>query len=156
MIGEGGNLIDLVMKLKRFNLPDAVDLINQNSYALREQYAELSDEAGWIMINRIQPLTNPALIQYLKSWKVSLGFCHKFLKEAYYTVHGKQYFAIVLNSLSFLPNIEFTLKNAIAVNLFLDNDPDGRTATYKINKKFKVVKDWAPVIYPDHKDFNEF
>jgi len=216
-IGEGGNLIDLVMKLKRVNLPDAVELISQNPYALREQYAELSDEPGRIMINRIQPLANPALIQYLQSRRVSLRFCHKFLKEAYYTVHGKQYFAIafennrggyelrnayfktgsspkfvttipgidservnvfegfmdflscctyynriptsktiVLNSLSFLPRIEFTLKNAIAINLFLDNDPAGRTATYKINKKFKVVKDWAPVIYPDHKDFNEF
>jgi len=153
-IGEGGNLIDLVMKLKMVNVPDALELISHNSYALGEQYAELSDEAGRI-INRIQPLTNPALIQYLQSRRVSLGFCRIFLKEDYYTVHGKQYFAI-LNSLSFLPRIESTLKHAIALNLFPDNYPTGRTATYKINKKFREVKDWAPVIYPDHKDFNEF
>jgi len=88
-IGEGGNLIDLVMKLKRVNVPDALDLISQNSYALREQYAELSDEPGRIMINRIQPLTNPGFIQHLQSRRVSLGFCHKFLKEAYCIVHGK-------------------------------------------------------------------
>jgi len=49
-----------------------------------------------------------------------------------------------------------SLKHAIALNLLLDNYPTGRTATYKINKKFREVKDWAPVIYPDHKDFNEF
>ena len=48
------------------------------------------------------------------------------------------------------------IKNAIALNLVLDNDPADRTATYKINNKFREVKDWAPVISPDHKDFNEF
>ena len=63
---------------------------------------------------------------------------------------------IILNSLSFLPRTEFLLAEAKQVNLYLDNDQAGRTATQKIIGQCNLVVDWAPVIYPDHKDFNEF
>ena len=63
---------------------------------------------------------------------------------------------IILNSLSFLPRIESLLHDSLKVNLFLDNDTAGRTATQKIVNTCGNVKDWAPLIYPDHKDFNEF
>jgi DNA primase len=215
--GEGGNLIDLVMKLHNVNLPDALELIGKNSYTVGEHKVGPSDESEHIKISRIYALTNTALIQYLNSRNVSLHIAQTFLKEAYYTVHEGRYFAlafgndkggyelrnayfktgsspkyfttipgvddskinvfegfmdflscctlynripksrtIVLNSLSFLPKIESKLKEAEEVNLFLDNDPAGRTATYKIIKKCGKGTDWAPVIYPDHKDFNEF
>jgi DNA primase len=42
------------------------------------------------------------------------------------------------------------------IRLYLDNDPAGRQATTGILKRFTQVKDMARVIYPDHKDFNEF
>ena len=216
--GEGGTLIDLVMKLHHANLPETLELIGQNSNSPRQYNNEgSSDESGHIKINRVQSLRNPALIQYLTSRKVSLPFGQRFLKEAYYSVHDKRYFAlafkndkggyelrssffktgsspkyfttitgtdnskinvfegfmdflsccthynkiprfrtIVLNSLSFLPRIETELQQANEVNLFLDNDPAGMSASQKIVSKCDQAKDWAPVIYPDHKDFNEF
>jgi DNA primase len=55
-----------------------------------------------------------------------------------------------------LPRIETELQQANEVNLFLDNDPAGMAASQKIVSKCDQAKDWAPVIYPDHKDFNEF
>jgi hypothetical protein len=63
---------------------------------------------------------------------------------------------VILNSLSFLPRIESMLHDSTKINLFLDNDQAGRTATQRIMDTCGNVKDWAPVIYPDHKDFNEF
>ena len=215
--GEGGNLIDLVMKLSHVNIPDALALIGKDFYEVGEHYPMLSDDSGRIKINYIQSLRNPALLQYLESRKVSLHFAQRFLKEAYYSVHGKRYFAlafendkggyelrnalfktgsspkycttiqgvdhsrinvfegfmdflscctyykriprsrtIILNSLSFLPKIEPVLSDVTEVNLFLDNDQSGRAATQTIFNKHNKVTDWAPVIYPDHKDFNEF
>ena len=63
---------------------------------------------------------------------------------------------IILNSLSFLPRIEAMLHDSVKVNLFLDNDPAGRNCTQRLYDSCGNIKDWAPVIYPDHKDFNEF
>jgi hypothetical protein len=63
---------------------------------------------------------------------------------------------VILNSLSFLPRIESLLHDSTKINLFLDNDQAGRTATQRIMDTCGNVKDWAPIIYPDHKDFNEF
>jgi len=215
--GEGGNLIDLIMKLNNLNVPQALAQISSTSYDVGEHIAIPLDDSARIRINRIQSLRNPALIQYLKSRKVSLPFSRTFLQEAYYTVHGKQYFAlsfandrgghelrnaffktgsspkhfttiqgtdntginvfegfmdflsccthynrtprfrtIVLNSLSFLPRIESEFSNTKTINLFLDNDQAGRTATQKIITTYNQVTDWGPLVYPNHKDFNDF
>ncbi len=216
--GEGGNLIDLVMKLHHASFRESLDIIGGNScFPVHYTQACPTDESGKIKIDRIQTLNNPALIQYLNSRKISRPFAYKFLKEAFYKVHGRKYFAlafkndkdgyelrnaffktgsspkyfttipgtdnskinifegfmdflscctrynkiprfrtIVLNSLSFLPRIENELQQANEVNLFLDNDPAGMAASQMIVNKYDQVKDWAPVIYPGHKDFNEF
>jgi len=63
---------------------------------------------------------------------------------------------IILNSLSFLPRIEAELAKAETVNLFLDNDPAGRTATQKFIESHSLARDRSSELYPDHKDFNEF
>lgn len=215
--GEGGNLIDLVVKLSNYTVPEALAHIGSNSYSAGEQRCEPFDESGHIRIDRIQSLANPSLIQYLRTRRVSIAFARRFLKEAYYTVHGKQYFAlafandkggyelrnayfktgsspkyfttipgkdnstlnvfegfmdflscctyygkipsfrtIILNSLSFLPKIEPELVSVYEINLCLDNDQAGRTATNNLIAQYDHVRDWAPVIYPDHKDFNDF
>ena len=162
---------------------------------------------------------NGKLIEYLISRKVSIPFAKQYLKEAYYTVHDKKYFAlafennlggfelrnatfktgsspkyfttipgadgsrinvfegfmdylsccthfkkkpryttIILNSLSFLPLTLNRLNESgiQAVNLYLDNDLAGKTASKRIIDTCKKVNDLAPLIYPGHKDFNEF
>jgi hypothetical protein len=216
--GEGGNLIDLVMKLHHTSFRETIDLIGGNSFSPVNYIQSCpTDESGKIKIDRIQPLNNPVLIQYLKSRAIALPFAQLFLKEAFYTVHDRKYFAlafkndkdgyelrnaffktgsspkyfttipgadnsilnvfegfmdflscctyfnkipryqtIVLNSLSFLPRIDSELEQAREVNLFLDNDPAGIAATQKIVNSDMQVKDWAPVLYPTHKDFNDF
>jgi DNA primase len=63
---------------------------------------------------------------------------------------------IVLNSLSFLPKIENEIISSTAVNLFLDNDLAGMKASDKVKSMHGRVKDWAPILYPDYKDFNDF
>jgi len=217
--GEGGNLIDLVMKLHNANLTETLELIGKNSFST-EHYNNVidpADQSGHIKIERIRGLSNPALIQYIKSRNVSQAFARRFLKEAFYIVHDKRYFAlafkndkdgyelrcacfktgsspkyfttipgadnskinvfegfmdflsccshynkvprfrtIVLNSLSFLSRIESVLEDAKEINLFLDNDMAGMAASQQIINRYNQVKDWAPIIYPDHKDFNEF
>jgi DNA primase len=220
--GEGGDLITFVMKLNNVKYREALEIIGNDSYQSFPNLPEnknvaASDESGRIKINRLQALSNPALISYIQSRHVSLTFARIYLKEAYYEVHDRTYFAlafendkggyelrneffktgsspkfittihgvnnsktnvfegfmdflscctyynriprsrtIILNSLSFLNRIETLLADAKQVNLYLDNDPAGRMATEKIKGQGNLVIDWAPVIYPNHKDFNDF
>ena len=215
--GEGGNIIDLVKRIKRVNAKEALGLIGNNSISVNRQIIKGAGEEGQIKINRIQEIENPALVQYLRFRKVSFSFARNYLKEAYYTVHDRRYYAlafkndkggyelrnakfksgtspkfittivgtdssmlnvfegfmdflsccsfynrlpkaetIILNSLSFLPKSECQLKQAKNINLFLDNDQAGRAAVRKVISVGGNVKDWSQILYPDHKDFNEF
>jgi len=219
--GEHGDIIDLITKLYTVDVKEALQRIGSRSFnsSLPNTYdnEETMDDRGKISIERIQEVTHPALINYIVKRKVSLLYARMFLKEAYYLLYGRRYFAlafqndlggyelrnerykigntpkcfttikgknhstinvfegfmdflscctysctipesttIILNSLSFLPRTEFLLAEAKQVNLYLDNDQAGRTATQKIIGQCNLVVDWAPVIYPDHKDFNEF
>ncbi len=62
---------------------------------------------------------------------------------------------IILNSLAYLPNILATLSIIQRLHIYLDNDPAGRKGTEIILERFANVTDFAPLLYPDHKDFNE-
>ncbi len=62
---------------------------------------------------------------------------------------------IVLNSLAFLPKVLEKLQPDQRINCILDNDPAGKKATEGILARFKIVTDYAPLLYPGHKDFNE-
>ena len=42
------------------------------------------------------------------------------------------------------------------INLFLDNDLPGIESSEKITNCFQNVVNYSMLIYPDHKDFNEF
>ena len=63
---------------------------------------------------------------------------------------------IVLNSVSNLETIINTLEQYQQINLFLDNDNAGNQAAETIKHTHPKVKDYSKIIYPDHKDFNEF
>jgi DNA primase len=220
-IGEGGNLIGLVMKLNSVNVSEALELIN-SAASLGYKPFEFkmpvnAEEKSKIVIVQIIEISHPALLVYLTNRKVSIRIARHFLKEVHYILYGKKFFAlafkndlggyelrnsgfkggnspkwfttipgtdtsklmvfegfmdflswctfynkipagetVILNSLSFLPRIKTLLLNAREVNLFLDNDPAGSAAAQKIRLWCVKVKDWAPIIYPDHKDFNDF
>ena len=83
--GEGGNLIDLVIKLNNYSVPEALAHIGGSIYRAGEHCFEPLDDSCRIKIDRIQELSNPALIQYLRSRKILMPFGRRFLKEAYYT-----------------------------------------------------------------------
>jgi DNA primase len=63
---------------------------------------------------------------------------------------------IVLNSLSFLPEILPTLADYKTVNLFLDNDTAGRTAAATVKQTHRHTVNYSEKLYPTHKDFNSF
>lgn len=215
--GEGGNLFSLVKKMCNCTSSEVGEHLNVSIPSVTTRQMKPRDESGKILIKTLEPLGHQALFGYLKTRRITMSFAKLFLKEAKYTVHGKEYFAlafrndlggyelrnaffktgsspkyfttitgddpsqlnifegfmdflsscsyygrlprfrtIVLNSLSFLPKIESEIISSTVVNLFLDNDLAGMKASDKVKFMHGRVKDWAPVLYPDHKDFNDF
>ena len=215
--GEGGNLFNLVMKLRNCTSSEVTGYITGGISSVVIRNFESKDKSGRIIIKNLEPLGSHALLSYLKTRHITLAFAKMFLREAKYTVHGREYFAlafkndlggyelrnaifktgsspksfttisgddpsqlnifegfmdflsccsyygrvprfttIVLNSLSFLPKIENIIASVKTINLYLDNDKAGWIATDKVKANHDRVNDWAPILYPDHKDFNDF
>ena len=63
---------------------------------------------------------------------------------------------IILNSLVNLPHVIPLLNNYQKINLFLDNDESGQKAAEEISKLHPCTVNQAAIIYPGHKDFNDF
>lgn len=63
---------------------------------------------------------------------------------------------IILNSVVHIRKIYNLLLNYMNINLYFDNDPAGREAVKKILGVQPYAINQAEIIYPDHKDFNEF
>ncbi len=96
--GEGGNIIDLVMRLH--NIPDIsgvlAHLSGKTIISLPTEsfsFQQREDSPGFEDIN-VRPLSNPVLIQYLKERKINITLAQQLCKEIQYKVKGKPYFAI--------------------------------------------------------------
>ena len=62
---------------------------------------------------------------------------------------------LILNSLSFINQIDDILNKHIRVYLFLDNDTAGLNAADKLKRKLPIIIDMA-VFYTNHKDLNDY
>lgn len=101
--GEGGSLIDLVMKMNNATFHEAITLLEKE----QQKFGSLSfhgdriysnpetlKSTPAIIIRRIQKLTNPALIDYLKERKINTDIACIHCSEVHYLVNDKSYFAV--------------------------------------------------------------
>lgn len=102
--GEGGNVLDFVMKLHRCNLKQALSILEQTPLKsnlggfitapqLREQTADLFDKAKSEVLE-IKPVYHFALKDYLKERCINADIAYKYLREIKYKVEDKEYFAL--------------------------------------------------------------
>ena len=109
--GEGGSLIDLVMKQYGCNAYGAISRLEQGYYSgntfsfqgknITERNPareERKRPASPIEIRKIQPLQNPALINYLKSRGIAPEVAADYVQEMYYRVNGKPLFALAFKN----------------------------------------------------------
>ncbi|WP_142784658.1 toprim domain-containing protein [Changchengzhania lutea] len=97
--GIGGNVIDLVCKILKCTIKEALEFLNDGlvNRALNQQLIYNEIETG-IEIIKVQEIIHPALIQYLNSRSISLSIANRYCKEVWYTSKYKQFFAIGLNN----------------------------------------------------------
>lgn len=107
---DGGTMIDLVMRINNYSLNEAMQELNQyNSTSVnlhdnttaQQQSQSFSSHGNnsnknipAITIQKVQPITHQALIDYLSERKISLDIAKQYCSEIHYSVNGKSFFAI--------------------------------------------------------------
>lgn len=93
--GEGGSVIDLVMKLENCTLSEAIaKLENSNGFSFHsvEQKEQVRPS---LLIEAIKPLQDYRLIDYLQSKRaINIEIAQAYCKQVHYFTGGKQFFAI--------------------------------------------------------------
>ena len=215
--GSGGNVIDLVCKILKCPIEEALEFLNENvaiNPITKDKILNEKDSA--IVVKGVKKIKHPALTQYLKSRGIPLEIAHTYCKEVWYTFKNAKFFAIglknnkdgwelrnkifknscspksythfqknesqlillegmfdllslavlnepllkisdimVLNSISFIKNVEIQISNYKSVHLYLDCDSSGQKAAEYLTTKYSHVIDQSDFC-KNHKDLNEF
>ena len=93
---KGGNVIDFVIAKFGFNVTEALDYLKQfaDFISFHQQVFEATEEEKVDHIEKIIPIQNLALIQYLKSRGITNYQKVNNLKEIHYSIKDKKYFAL--------------------------------------------------------------
>ena len=103
--GKGGKIIELVMQLQNCNVSTALQqlggLFNANDIFLFAQQINTASKKqtshNKIIVKKVKPLTNKALLKYLAERRISTEIATKYLVEVYYCTEkhkDKNYFAV--------------------------------------------------------------
>ncbi|GHU59930.1 DNA primase [Bacteroidia bacterium] len=99
--GEGGTLIDLVMRIENCSNGRAMQLLEQKiagtasfSFQKEEETVPKIPQQQTISIQKIDVLTNPSLLAYLNERSINIDIAQLYCKEIHYSVNDKPYFAV--------------------------------------------------------------
>jgi 5S rRNA maturation endonuclease (ribonuclease M5) len=100
--GIGGNVIDFVMLILKCTVKEALEFLNDdiNIFSFHQHpkiYPKLKPERSYEII-KVKPLSNEALIQYLKFRKIKIEIAKQYCKEIYYKLEDKNYFTIAFEN----------------------------------------------------------
>lgn len=92
--GEGGSIIDLVSRIEKCSIGEAVKKLDDKSFSFHGNNFVPSKQESAIRIEKIQPLDNLALVAYLKERGINLSIAQAHCSEVHYYVGDKSYFAV--------------------------------------------------------------
>ena len=84
------------------------------------------------------------------------GFMDYLSGLTYFKTDRASCTTIVLNGVGFVDKLIEILPNYTKINLWIDNDQAGQKATRLIQDKRPEAVNRSKILYPNHKDFNEF
>ena len=97
--GEGGTLIDLVMRMERCDAGEAMRRLERRigESPVSSFYGTnppLPKRETSMIVDAVRTLENPALLSYLPQRSIDLGMARAHCSEVHYRVSGKSYFAV--------------------------------------------------------------
>ena len=97
--GEGGTLIDLVMKIENCTFYEAANRLEKDYSGVQQNDSEDSTFSFHgknlsISIQKNIPITHPKLIAWVRERKIDLFLAHLYCREIHYSNKDKVYFSI--------------------------------------------------------------
>ena len=92
--GEGGTMVDLVMKMNRCNFHEAMNILEGKKMPSVLVPTAPTDKASKTILLDVLPLGNSALISYLSRRGVNTDTAQKQCVEVYYSIGKQEYYAI--------------------------------------------------------------
>ncbi len=94
--GEGGSIIDLVMKMQQCSFLIATQILQKEnqSFSFQRENSISNKTEKSLSVTAIQPLENLKLLQFLQNRKINLDLAKAFCKEVHYQINGRNYFAL--------------------------------------------------------------
>lgn len=112
--GEGGTMIDLVMRMENCNFREAIARLEHrynhsevwtyvqpnmqtdsfSAQRSKQLYADLTETEAAISIQKVMLLTNPALLAYLRERCIPIDIAKEYCMEVDYKVNDRLYYAI--------------------------------------------------------------
>jgi hypothetical protein len=111
--GEGGVLIDLVMRMENCSFHEAISKLEQKysradigtfqnaniptsnfSFHRKNADSDLKSPESSITLQNVQSISNPALIEYLHERRIKIDIARIHCSEVHYSVNKKPYYAV--------------------------------------------------------------
>ena len=76
--------------------------------------------------------------------------------QSYYNIHHPPCDSVVLNGVGFVERFIALMPRYSYIDLYLDNDAAGQEACRRIQNLRSDAVNQSQLLYPNHKDFNDF
>ena len=95
-LGEGGSIIDLVMRLEWCDFAQAVRLLGngERTYIPAPASSSVSPSVSTFRTLFDTPLRHPALVGYLSSRGIDPDIAFGYCRKVHYAINGREYFAV--------------------------------------------------------------
>lgn len=99
-IGKGGNLIDLVCRIKDCSVKEALHFLDEDlsTYTKKSNTFIKIHRKAKNEIIRTRKIINSRLLTYLQARGIPLTIANTYCREVWYTCNGKSYFALGLEN----------------------------------------------------------
>nr|WP_298923737.1 toprim domain-containing protein [uncultured Allomuricauda sp.] len=133
--GIGGNVIDLVCKINKSSVKEALKFIGQDqtSFSFQQRPVLINDNSNRLQILHVRPIRHYGLLRYLFERKISITTASTICKEVHYLHTGRRYFAIGLKN----DSDGWELRNKYCKN---SSSPKDTTHIKNENKKLVVTE----------------
>ncbi|MCR9225900.1 MAG: toprim domain-containing protein [Flavobacteriaceae bacterium] len=96
--GIGGNVIDLVCKLKKATVKEALEFLNDNGNPFSFHRQPFLRPSSKLEIRNVLSVRHPALLEYLSKRRIPTTLAKAYLKQVHFTINSKSYFALGLRN----------------------------------------------------------
>lgn len=100
-LGKGGTIIELIALLDNVTSNEALQSLSNrdrqplpDSFSFHQHQSNQIDQSEGVKINSVKLLNNPSLVRYLESRKIPFELGRAYLSECYYSIKGKNFFAL--------------------------------------------------------------